>query len=648
MNPGELKSKNEKVTTTVQFLLKLDEKVLKNEIRIRKYLLGKHGLTEAEVEEAFRIHRSLLDTEKASHLVEERQEGEGQIIATNDGSRPEIIGKPSAYCQNSLWFLLDGKKIEGQQLLRKFLESEVNYYNVLECLHLEYYVPLVEMASENKFKMTDNEVEEIYSSLPGLLSFHKNTFYTNLNNGMDIAKTFLRNFKNFETYLKYMERCSSAVDKMREYVTDKKLHKCLSAIKSKSKCPEDEMIDLILEPLNRISDYRDFLKSLVNFADKQQAEAFELISKAERRIGRVATYIEKYKYGIFNRSEMNKVQQFLGKQCDIFVPNRKLVRRGLMRRRTTGWMARNKYHIFFLFNDIMLWTTKSGELQNWISLRYCEVMESDSTVNPERKLKIVFSGWKTKILYCDCDTRRQRMAWFEALKKTISLTKDSAKQKEPPGMEKEEIQGEGTCESSNPVKPPLLTGNDKICRINSRRSSEIRLGDYVNPSNTETPVSEQYSDELYEHSKNFPIQEYKDFEPIGDTISVSEYDINLYGSDYVKGESRAESLSPFWRKVTAGDSGDKRGDFKIQRANKKQNQPKERLMGLTESENGRDQGDDGSDQSSSTIEKPIHHRSSSIIRRQSLQKKKDGAAVVKSRLEEIPNITISWDNLEHR
>eukprot|EP00495_Collosphaeridae_sp_1-RS-2012_P004157 TRINITY_DN3459_c0_g1_i1.p1 TRINITY_DN3459_c0_g1~~TRINITY_DN3459_c0_g1_i1.p1 ORF type:complete len:63 (+),score=26.91 TRINITY_DN3459_c0_g1_i1:112-300(+) len=45
-------------------------------------------------------------------------------------------------------------------------------------------------------------------------------------------------------------------------------------------------------------------------------------------------------------------------------------------------------------------------------------------------------------------------------------------------------------------------------------------------------------------------------------------------------------------------------------------------MGPTGSENGRDQGDDGSDQSSSTIEKALHHRSTSIIRRQSPIKKK--------------------------
>jgi len=648
MNPGEPVSKREKVNTTVQFLRKLDEKVLENETRIRKYLVNKHGLTKAEVDEAFRIHRSLMDNEKASHLVEERQEGERQIIATNDEVRPEIIETEGDNGRNSLWFLLGGKKIEGQELLREFLENEVNYNKVLECVQFDYHFPLLKMASENKFEMTRKEVEEIYKLIPDLISFHKDTFYTNLNKGTDIAKAFLQNFKKFEIYVDYMIDCSATVKKMRLYCTDKKFHKCLDVIKSKSKCPDDEMIDLILEPLDRITDYKDFLNILVKFADERHAEAYQLITKAARRIGRVADYIEKFKYGILNRSEMNKVQQFLGKQCDIFVPNRRIVRRGLMIRRTSGWMARNKWYLFFLFSDILLWTTKSGVLQNLVLLKNCEVVESDAEVNPQRKLKVVSMGERKKILNCECGTQRQRMEWFEMIKTAISLAKDSAKQEKPPGEKKEEIPGEGTFESPNPIKPPLLTGYNKICRINSRRSSEIRVGDYANPSQPETPVSEQCYDERYEYSKNFPIiQEYKEFEPIGDTISVSEYDNSLYGSDDVKGESRAESLSPFWKKVTGYESGDKRSDFKIQRANKKQKQPIERFLRHSGNENGRDQGDDGSDQSSSTIEKPQHHSSSSIIRRQSPGTKTDGA-VVKTRLEEIPNITIRLDNFEQR
>merc|ERR550534_2795480 len=185
-----------------------------------------------------------------------------------------------------------------------------------------------------------------------------------------------------------------------------------------------------------MSDYKEFLSTMHEWADQTQPAPYEVVSKATRRFGRLVSYIEKYKLGIFNRSEMNKVQQFLNKQCNIFVPNRRIVRRGVMIRRTTGWTARNKQYIFFLFNDVLLWTTKRGELQNVVMLRECEVMETDSKHHPSRKLKVVSVGHKNKVLHLECATERQRNEWFDAIEKSISREKAAVlRQSESPNEE---------------------------------------------------------------------------------------------------------------------------------------------------------------------------------------------------------------------
>merc|ERR1719419_2236995 len=100
-------------------------------------------------------------------------------------------------------------------------------------------------------------------------------------------------------------------------------------------------MDLILSPLDRINDYKTFLDTLYEWADKRHESEFVFLGKASRRIGRVAEYIDKWKHIIINRNEMNKVQQFLEKQCIIISTNRRIVRRGLMIRRTTTWPYRN-------------------------------------------------------------------------------------------------------------------------------------------------------------------------------------------------------------------------------------------------------------------------------------------------------------------
>merc|ERR1719320_1164470 len=99
----------------------------------------------------------------------------------------------------------------------------------------------------------------------------------------------------------------------------------------------DNMIDLLLKPLERILEYREFLERLLSWADRKQTSDFEILGKATRRIGRLANYIEKYKYGIYNKNEMNKVQRFLKDQSNVLAPDRFIVRRGMMTRRVSGW-----------------------------------------------------------------------------------------------------------------------------------------------------------------------------------------------------------------------------------------------------------------------------------------------------------------------
>lgn len=150
-----------------------------------------------------------------------------------------------------------------------------------------------------------------------------------------------------------MKECAETINKMRECVRDTNLHNCLERIRDQSKFKGEDLVDLLLIPLQRIFEYKEFLDNIRNLAEKNNSE-YDYLGRACRRIGRIASYISKYKEGLTNRNEMNKIQLFLGTQCAILSPNRRIVRRGKMTRRTTGWTARNKRYIFFLFTDLLL------------------------------------------------------------------------------------------------------------------------------------------------------------------------------------------------------------------------------------------------------------------------------------------------------
>lgn len=641
---GEQNTDNVKITTTVKFLREVHDKGFKNETSLRSYLISKHELTQAEVDESYRIYRK----EFGEDIFE--QEGQtdgpdGQIPFSNITDRPERSVEGSESKKQKIYsmsFLLEEKKVQGQKLFQGFLANELNYCKVLECLCTEYYPALRQMSNEVNFQMTLEEIDKIFDHIPSLLKFHKDTFYSNLHEGADISKTFLRCFKMFGQYVGYMKECDSTIRTMRQYAADRKLHKVLEQIKEKSTRPKDDMIDLILLPLDRMSDYKAFLDTMNEWANKTQTDSYELVSRAKRRFGRLVGYIEKYKLGIFNRSEMIKVQQFLGKQCDIFVPHRRIVRRGVMIRRTTGWPARNKRYIFFLFNDVLLWTTKSGELQNVLMLRECEIMETDSKHNCSRKFKVIATGRKNKILHLECATERQRNEWFNGIETSISQEKGAIRKQDAGNSSEGKSPGfEGVAD----IAPLIPTKDTKWFEVDCKQIEGIRLGDCDDQQSIPPSEDSKYHHRM-EYSINFPIADFKDIEPLDDTVSVS--DLSIY--DDSKAELSLSNLGIFQNKSFIVSSSEKRKKFKIQRSARSEKAAPEgsRLLRITEGEKEIDEGEDDASEVSSSSQinsnKPISSMNpskSSIIRHTaSIGRKQGSKPFAATKLVNISNTTI--------
>merc|ERR1719233_315694 len=125
----------------------------------------------------------------------------------------------------------------------------------------------------------------MFFRIPDLLKFH-NGFFLDLKRGSNIGRIFVKLFKFFEGYAEYMKDCQLTVNKMRKYMQDAKLHECIISISMSSTRKNDDMVDLLLYPLERILHYRTFLNKLLAMADKTQTSEYDLLGKASRRIGR--------------------------------------------------------------------------------------------------------------------------------------------------------------------------------------------------------------------------------------------------------------------------------------------------------------------------------------------------------------------------
>jgi len=484
-------SRDPKVITAVEFLSDVNDMGHKEE-ELRKYLITRRSLTKAQVNEAFKIHYSRL---------------------TGSGDRPEVeTGDRS----DDPTFLLQEKRRVGGRLIEEFFRTEKNYLGVLTCLQEEYYKELCLLADSRKIVFTRAELKEIFYRVPDLLDFHR-AFLKKLSKDKNrIAEVFVRVFSQFKQYVDYMKDCTKMVVKMRTHIHDKKLHRSLETIREKSKRKNDDMVDLLLVPLDRIMDYQQFLDKLHRWADNGNAN-YTWLAKAARRIGRIANYIGKYKGGISNKNEMNKVQQFLRKQCNILSPKRLIIRRGPMFRRTTSWPARTKHYIFFLFSDLLIWTSKKGDLQNVIRIRDCEVMEWKAKTNPEKKFKIAMTTKKKveKVLLLECTMKRQRDQWFEAIQQEIKSAKSKIPNENITSNEEDLLEFLAMNPAAIDTTPP--PGSTHAVEEAKCEEKYSPGADEDGPQSPGGPIWR------YQTSVMFPKGEFhEEFSILDDTVSVSE------------------------------------------------------------------------------------------------------------------------------
>jgi len=312
--------------------------------------------------------------------------------------------------RDSLANLHPSNREAGIKVINEFLLTELNYWEILQCLWDKYHVELTAMASRGEIQITDVEINKMFDHIPNLLRFHR-TFYFDIKGGYNIAWMFVHLMHFFKLYINYVNGCRAMLKTMLRHAQDKKLLSSLKRIRLQSKRKKDDMVDLLLLPLDRINHYQEFLDKLYILADGG------FYGKAARRMGRIARFINDHMVHIWERSEMNKVQQFLGKQYYVLSPHRKILRRGRMTRWATGWSESEGQYAFFLFNDLLLWTTTRGEFQDAVLLTWCSLMSSQATKGSKRKFQIIVNRHhnQTEELLLECKSKHQKKEWWNVI-----------------------------------------------------------------------------------------------------------------------------------------------------------------------------------------------------------------------------------------
>jgi len=492
-----------------------------------KALLAKRGLTKLQIDEILGLSNRQQNFSKDLKL--RRVFSQPGLVSKkralkHEGAAPGVVHRATKANDGAIKIfsiLTPSKQAVGQQLISNFLVSEKEYCSILECLKDDYYPTISEKAEQGKFQITRRQVDDIFRPVDGLVKLHR-SFYSGLYLGSSISKASFGISKSsfFYVYIRYIRNCTNTVNKMQDYCTDYKLQKCLRKIRKKSRRRKDDMVDLLLKPLDRIIEYKQFFLNLCSIVDRTETAEYEFLVRASKNISRAANYIEQHKFGIENRNEMNKIQKFLGDQCNVFGANRNIIRQGMMYSQSKGWTSRNKQYVFFLFTDILVWTTKKGDLQNAVYLKNCQLLPSFSKSNRERKFQMEFSQQMHKPLLLECKSQQQRNEWYFALSIAVKKVQDSVK-KDRIGPE-EGIWDEEKRENLILSKGPPKDIEEKEGEAPVNFVNELNCVDSPNASSS---GFDDFSYNRFEYSKNY----------LNQGFAVSEF-INEYSS--------AEELRP--------------------------------------------------------------------------------------------------------
>merc|ERR1719285_631128 len=194
-----------------------------------------------------------------------------------------------------------------------------------------------------------------------------------------------------------------------------------------------------------------------------------------RRVGRIAQHIEKYKHSIKNSCAVHKVQLFIGNKYNIVASDRKIVRRGMLRCRMANRIGPENQFIFFLFNDVLIWTSEDGKLQNQVELRYCELFPPNEGAIQGNRILLKFGEKAEETIMLKCISQQETEEWRYALESEINAMRS--------------VWPSSGLTASNKGRKPFLPLPD-IQVSDSTESKAIMLSDY------NTATAEVFTNEI--------------------------------------------------------------------------------------------------------------------------------------------------------
>jgi len=287
--------------------------------------------------------------------------------------------------------LVARKREVNRQRVRSEINSTEQTYveSLFKCIHI-FFKPI--QAKPQKYDLTPQHVTVMFSNLESIANFHT-AFFRELTVTTSAGIVILKYADALEMYSTYLGNYNDMISMFSEQQKNKKFSKFLSV---KTKETNMDVLSYLIMPIQRIPRYAMLLRELIKYTPIDNPE-YTKLQQALKKIERIAKLVNEAKRG--DMAKLMTIQKKITGKFNVVLPTRKFIRDGvLLKTKSNSRRISSKSNIrfFYLFNDVIMWTTTSKKYRGHVAFAGYQVMPYVTTKSKKKMYGFELLPPKTK------------------------------------------------------------------------------------------------------------------------------------------------------------------------------------------------------------------------------------------------------------
>jgi hypothetical protein len=371
----------------------------------------------------------LIRTLQSSNEVNEQQHAEEE--SKSETQLAQITSQPN-----------DSEK-QRKFIVKEIIATEETYVTALEQIRADFIQPL-----RDRKILSKAQLSALFSNIEAILDFHK-VFFSHLQQSPEsIASIFLKLADFLKMYTLYVNSYSSCIEAMCD-LKDHAKFQAFMRVKGGpegSESAESQLMSALITPIQRIPRYLLLLKEMLRHTPADHPET-EQLQRAVEKIAAIAEHVNQSKKRAEDFTKVigiqGKINAGIGigmasmlsrrKRISLAGPQRRLIRDGIVMKPSKSAFKKVGMNRFYLFNDLLLWTTCSYKFKGITPLVNAKVRVAQTNQYYGLEVVVESSGApKTIVMLFDVETNRD--AWKQDLENAIDVLSKGRVILKSPGM----------------------------------------------------------------------------------------------------------------------------------------------------------------------------------------------------------------------